>query len=213
MDGVIVNSTQYHYLTWKKIAKQLDVVFTEKDNEQLKGITRIEALKKIVSWSGTEISTNDFNELMRAKNDYFSIYIESLSEKDLLPGVKNALDFLQLHKIKIGLGSSSRNAVPILEKLNLISYFQVIVDGTTTLNSKPDPEVFLKGCDALTVSPEQTVVFEDSTAGITAAKKAGMTAVALGDASLFKQADFCYPDFTAIDSRTLSALFSTTYPS
>ena len=208
LDGVIVNTAKYHYLAWKKTAKHLGYDLTPSDNEQLKGISRADSLDKIIEWSASKVSEQEYKDLMQAKNNDYLIYIESISNEDTLAGVQEALDFLQAHGIKIGLGSASKNALPILDKLNLTSYFQTIVDGNHVSRSKPDPEVFIKGCQALNARPEQTVVFEDATAGIAAAKKAGMTAVALGDKALFHQADFCYPDFTTIDAKELTKLFS-----
>ena len=113
-----------------------------------------------------------------------------MNEKDILPGISEGLRFLKEKGVRIGLGSASKNAVLILEKLNLISFFEVVIDGNQVSKSKPDPEVFLKGSNALNVIPSECIVFEDATAGIEAAKKAGMTAIAFGNPSEFVAADF-----------------------
>ncbi|MDC3133042.1 beta-phosphoglucomutase [Flavobacteriaceae bacterium] len=208
LDGVIVDTAKYHFFAWKKIAKELDYELTEAANEQLKGISRVDSLKKIIDWSGVAVSERRFQDFMQIKNDDYLKFIEDINESDILPGVRDALDFLRENRIKIGLGSASKNAVPILDRLSITPYFKTIIDGNSVSRSKPDPEVFLKGAKALNVSPNQTVVFEDSTAGIIAAKAGGMTGVALGETKLFKNADFCYPDFTAINSQELMRLFS-----
>ena len=207
LDGVIVDTAKYHFLAWKKIAKELDYELTEIANEELKGVSRVDSLKKIIDWSGVAVSETRFQDFMQIKNDDYLKFMEDINESDILPGVKHALDFLRENTIKIGLGSASKNAVPILDRLSITPYFETIIDGNNVTQSKPDPEVFLKGAKALNVPPNQTVVFEDSTAGIIAAKAGGMTGVALGEAKLFKNADFCYPDFTAINSRELMRLF------
>ena len=95
----------------------------------------------------------------------------------------------------------------IFQKLQLMDYFEVIIDGNIVIKGKPDPEVFLKGCSALNVPKDRCIVFEDAFAGILAAKEAGMTAVALGDKKFFSNADFCFSDFTQLNIKVLSNLF------
>ena len=207
LDGVIVDTAKYHFEAWYKLAKQLGYVLTEADNEKLKGISRADSLTKILAWAETTVSEQEFKALMGRKNDDYLQFIQKISPDDVLPGVLEALRFLKTQGIKIGLGSASKNAVLILERLRLTPYFEIIVDGNHVSKSKPDPEVFLKGCVALGVAPEDTVVFEDANAGVAAAKAAGMTAIALGNPENFEGADDCYPDFKALNQSELSRLF------
>ena len=207
LDGVIVDTAKYHFLAWKKIAAQCGYELTLQDNEQLKGVSRPDSLNRILEMAGTRLDETTFESYLHQKNKDYLQLIQEVTPEDILPGVQAALNFLKLNKVKIGLGSASKNALIILEKLQITSFFEVIIDGNSVQQGKPHPEVFLKGSNALGEAAEACVVFEDSQAGIDAAKAAGMTAVALGDAELFENKDYCYPDFEALDEVVLQTLF------
>ncbi|MDC0514293.1 beta-phosphoglucomutase [Flavobacteriaceae bacterium] len=207
LDGVIVDTAKYHFLAWKKIAAQCGYELTLQDNEQLKGVSRPDSLNRILEMAGTRLDETTFESYLHQKNKDYLQLIQEVTPEDILPGVQAALNFLKLNKVKIGLGSASKNALIILEKLQITSFFEVIIYGNSVQQGKPHPEVFLKGSNALGEAAEACVVFEDSQAGIDAAKAGGMTAVALGDAKLFKNMDYCYPDFEALDKVVLQTLF------
>ncbi|MGD1980431.1 MAG: beta-phosphoglucomutase [Flavobacteriaceae bacterium] len=207
LDGVVVDTAKYHYLAWREIASKFDYDLTEKDNEQLKGVSRIESLKLILEWANVSLEKEKFNLLLAEKNNTYLGYIETLGPEEILPGIKEGLLQLQENKIKIGLGSASKNAKIILDKLELTSFFGAIIDGNQVEKGKPNPEIFLKGAAALQVAPEKCVVFEDSVVGIQAAKAAKMTAVALGIPDSFSQYDYCYTDFTPLTANGLAQLF------
>ena len=207
LDGVIVDTAKYHFLAWKKIAKNIGYDLTHEDNEQLKGVSRQDSLNIILDLANVTIDLEVFNHFLIQKNDDYLLLIQSISPNDILPGIFEALTFLKDREIKIGLGSASKNAKIILQKLQLMDYFEIIIDGNIVIKGKPDPEVFLKGCNALNVPNDRCIVFEDAFAGIIAAKKAGMTAIALGDKKFFSNADFCYSDFTKLNVKVLSNLF------
>jgi len=207
LDGVIVDTAKYHFLAWKKIAAQCGYELTLQDNEQLKGVSRPDSLNRILEMAGTRLDETTFESYLHQKNKDYLQLIQEVTPEDILPGVQAALNFLKVNKVKIGLGSASKNALIILEKLQITSFFEAIIDGNSVQHGKPQPEVFLKGSNALGVAAEACVVFEDSQAGIDAAKAAGMTAVALGDAELFENKDYCYPDFEALDKVVLQTLF------
>ena len=207
LDGVIVDTAKYHFLAWKKIAKNIGYDLTHEDNEQLKGVSRQDSLNIILDLANVTIDLEVFNHFLIQKNDDYLLLIQSISPNDILPGIFEALTFLKDREIKIGLGSASKNAKIILQKLQLMDYFEIIIDGNIVIKGKPDPEVFLKGCNALNVPNDRCIVFEDAFAGIIAAKKAGMTAIALGDEKFFSNADFCYSDFTQLNVKVLSNLF------
>lgn len=207
LDGVLVDTARYHFLAWKKIASELNYDLKEEDNELLKGVSRIDSLKKILSLAEKTIEEPVFRTLLEQKNKDYLSAVTQITPVDLLPGVKEALDFLNERKIKIGLGSASKNALIILERLQITHYFEALIDGNSVRHSKPHPEAFLKGAQALDLVPANCVVFEDSQAGITAAKAAGMTAVALGEYSLFTDMDYCYPDFKALNAELLPVLY------
>lgn len=208
LDGVLVDTAKYHFLAWKKIAAEFDYELTEADNEQLKGVSRSDSLKIILSLGKKTLDEVTFESFLHQKNNDYLNLIQEVTPSDLLVGVKRTLDFLKKSKIKIGLGSASKNALIILDKLQITSYFETIVDGNAVQNGKPHPEVFLKGSKALNVAPEDCVVFEDSQAGIIAAKAGGMTAIALGRPESFSKMDYCFPDFEALDNEKLQILFN-----
>jgi len=207
LDGVIVDTAKFHFLAWKKIAKNIGYELTQEDNEQLKGVSRQDSLNIILDLANVSIELEVFNHYLLQKNNDYLLLIQSISTNDILPGISEALIFLKERGIKIGLGSASKNAKIILQKLQLMDYFEVIIDGNIVIKGKPDPEVFLKGCSALNVPKDRCIVFEDAFAGILAAKEAGMTAVALGDKKFFSNADFCFSDFTQLNIKVLSNLF------
>lgn len=207
LDGVIVDTAKFHFLAWKKIAKNIGYELTHEDNEHLKGVSRQDSLNIILDLANVTIDLEVFNHYLLQKNNDYLLLIQSLSPNDILPGISEALTFLKERRIKIGLGSASRNAKIILQKLQLMDYFEVIIDGNIVIKGKPDPEVFLKGCSVLNVPKDRCIVFEDAFAGILAAKEAGMTAVALGDKKFFSNADFCFSDFTQLNIKVLSNLF------
>jgi beta-phosphoglucomutase len=207
LDGVIVDTAKFHFLAWKKIAKNIGYELTHEDNEHLKGVSRQDSLNIILDLANVTINLEVFNHYLIQKNNDYLILIQSISPNDILPGILEALTFLKERGIKIGLGSASKNAKIILQKLQLMDYFEVIIDGNIVIKGKPDPEVFLKGSTALNVPNDRCIVFEDAFAGIIAAKKAGMTAIALGDKKFFSNADFCFSNFTQLNIKVLSNLF------
>jgi len=202
LDGVIVDTAVFHFQAWRRLAQKLGGDFTEEQNEQLKGVSRVDSLKKIIEWTGATVSDEEFQTLMVEKNEWYLELVQGLGPQDALPG---ALDFLQTaydQGIKIALGSASKNAPMILEKLGITPLFTAIIDGNNVVNGKPHPEVFLKGAEALGLEPSECVVFEDSIAGVQAAKTGGMSSVGIGDAETL-QADI---HFTALGETTPEAL-------
>lgn len=208
LDGVIVDTAKFHFLAWKNLAESLDISFSEEENEQLKGVSRVKSLEKILDWGNKTISEENFNSLMAKKNEEYLSFVDDMSEKDILPGVLNTLNYLQENNYPIALGSASKNARRILSKVGLNSYFDHIVDGNEVSKAKPDPEVFLKGCQLLEVEPRSAIVFEDSRAGIQAANIASMTSVGIGDESVLNEADFNFTGFTEITNDVLQELIN-----
>lgn len=182
LDGVLVDTAKYHYLGWKKLAGRLGFTFTEAENEALKGISRMEALELLLEVGKMKevFSAEEKEALAAEKNQYYLEYVGSLTEKDLFPGVIQLFERMKAEGIYIALGSASKNAGLILEGLHIKEYFDCIVDGNLVKKAKPDPEVFTLSADRLGIPYNRCVVFEDSSAGILAAKTAGMTAVGIG---------------------------------
>ena len=180
LDGVIVDTAKYHYLSWKKLAENLGFEFTEEDNEQLKGISRMASLNIVLKTGGVIISEKEKEELCVQKNDWYIDFIGHLNQSELLEGIGPLLNQLKANNIKIALGSASKNARMVLDKLEITDLFDVVVDGNDVTNSKPDPEVFLKAAEALDLSPEECVVFEDAEKGLEAAIAGNFKCIGIG---------------------------------
>lgn len=206
LDGVIVDTARYHFLAWQKLAQTLGIPFTHEQNEQLKGVSRVRSLEKILAWGGLELSETEFNALMAQKNEDYLAYIDAMTAEEILPEVPRVLEFLRQRNQRITLGSASKNARAILEKVSLLDYFEVIVDGNSVSKAKPDPEVFLKAADGVGVAYSDSIVFEDSLAGIQAANTAGMYSIGIGDPTVLDQAQVVYADFTQLTDSKLETL-------
>jgi len=203
LDGVIVDTAYYHYLAWQRLADELGFSFTEKDNEGLKGVSRMQALDILLELGGLNFSEREKLDLAARKNRWYVAYLETLDESHILPGAAAFIADARKMGIKIALGSASKNARTILEKLQLQSSFDAIVDGTMTTRAKPDPEVFQLGASMLEVSPKQCVVFEDAQAGIEAALSAGMIPVGIGRAENLKGAALVTPNLEPYTAESL----------
>jgi len=206
LDGVIVDTAKYHFLAWKNLANGLGIHFTETENEQLKGVSRVRSLEKILAWGDKTISKDHFMRLMAEKNSEYLAYIDKMDASELLPQVKKTLKYLKDKNQGIALGSASKNAKYIMEKVEITSYFDAIVDGNDVSKAKPDPEVFLIAAEGLQAAPEDCIVFEDSVAGIQAANVAGMISIGIGKASVLHEAKYVFKDFTEISESFFNQL-------
>lgn len=206
LDGVIVDTAKYHYLAWKKLANELGFEFTKEQNELFKGVSRKRCLEILLDIGKVKATQENFDRWMIEKNEDYLSYIADMDASEILPDVPRVLDYLKDKKIPMALGSASKNAKPILEKMGLLSYFDALVDGTHVTKAKPDPEVFLIGAAKLDTKPENCIVFEDAVAGIEAANKAGMISIGIGDAGTLHEADYNFKDFTEIRIEFLEGL-------
>jgi len=206
LDGVIVDTAKYHFLAWQKISDELGVEFTPEHNEKLKGVSRVRSLDIILELGSINASQHDKEAWLKQKNEDYLRYIENMDEREILSGVMNILQYLKEKNQPIGLGSASKNARPILEKVGILHYFDQIVDGNDVTNAKPDPEVFTRVADLLGVAYENAIVFEDSVAGIQAANIAGMTSIGIGDKNILREAQYIFPDFVHIDPAFIAGL-------
>lgn len=208
LDGVIVDTAKYHYLAWKKIASELGIEFTHEHNELLKGVSRVRSLDIILGLGNVNASQEQKDQWLIQKNEDYLSYLVDMDQSEILPGVMTVLEFLKANQQPIALGSASKNARPILEKTGILSYFDAIVDGNDVSNAKPDPEVFLQAAQKLGISNENSIVFEDSVAGIQAANIASMTSIGIGEANILNEAKFNFQDFTYIDEAFLNSLIN-----
>ncbi len=190
LDGVIVDTAKYHYLAWKNLANDLGFEFTEKQNEQLKGVSRVKSLEILLKIGSIELSENKKQELLAEKNKEYLEYVNTMTSNEILPGINQLLNYLEEKNIKFALGSASKNAPLILEKVGLFDKFTAIVDGNDVSKAKPDPEVFLIAAKKLNKNSNNCIVIEDALAGIQAANIAGMISVAIGDKKILHEADF-----------------------
>jgi beta-phosphoglucomutase len=203
LDGVITDTAHHHYESWKYIAEKLNFELTPAHNEQLKGVSRADSLDKICNWANASLPAEERHAWLDEKNAVYLSRIAELTDSDILPGVTEFLDHLETRNILLAIGSSSKNAPFILEKLGLINRFEVISDGNSVTHSKPAPDVFLNAAAELGVTPEHCIVFEDAASGIQAALAAGMTAVGLGDVNELASAHLI---FSSLEGLTLDQI-------
>lgn len=189
LDGVLVDTAVYHYQAWLRLAKSMGFAFSEKQNEELKGISRMDSLDKILGWGNITLSNTEKLASATKKNDWYVEMINKITPDEVLSGALSFLSSAHQAGFKIALGSASKNSAIILEKTKIAHFFDAIVDGNSVSKSKPDPEVFLKGASLIGLAPEECMVFEDAAAGIKAAKTAGMKAIGIGDEQILLEAD------------------------
>lgn len=191
LDGVIVFTDRFHFQAWKRLADNMGIYFDDKINNRLRGVSRRDSLEIILErYEGKRLSTEKKQEMMEEKNRIYRTLLASMSPEDVSAEVRTTLKKLRSAGYLLAIGSSSKNARFILEKVGLLDAFDAISDGTNITNSKPNPEVFLKAAEYLGVQPEECTVVEDAFAGIDAAKAAGMKAVGIGDAKEYERADY-----------------------
>ena len=183
LDGVICFTDKYHYLAWKKMADGMGIYFDETINNRLRGVSRMESLEIILERCNKELTQEEKQALAEEKNKTYVELLGQMTEKDLSSEVKETLDSLRKSGLKLAIGSSSKNAKFILERLGLKDYFDAVSDGTNISKSKPDPEVFIKAAEFLHMAPVDCLVVEDAKAGVEAAKAGGFDSAGLGEAA------------------------------
>ena len=183
LDGVICHTDEYHYQAWKVLADKLDTYFDREINNRLRGVSRMDSLEIVLErYTGESLSQERKVELATEKNEIYRQLLAQMSPKDLSAEVADTLNKLREMGLKLAIGSSSKNAPFILERIGLGSFFDAISDGNNITKSKPDPEVFLKAAEFLGLTPETCLVVEDAEAGVDAAIAGGMDAAAIGAA-------------------------------
>ncbi len=195
LDGVIVDTAVYHFQAWRRLANQLGFDFTEHQNEQLKGISRMESLDLILSWGNVTLSQEEKNHWAKLKNDWYLELVKVMTPSEILPGVEDFLKTLKQNGIKIALGSASKNSQLILERIDMLHYFDAIIDGNVITMGKPHPQVFLLGAEAVNCQPAECTVFEDAVAGVQSGKAAGMRVVGVGEQNILHEADYVIKGF------------------
>jgi len=199
LDGVITNTEDYHFDAWKSICLILNYDLSTEKNEELKGVSRSECLDKILKWANLSLDSKEFNKLLNTKNELYLKKISNINSSNIINGVYDFIQNAKQEKHSIALYSSSKNAKFILNKLNLYSYFDAIVDGNSVKASKPDPEGFILASKLTKSNPEDCVVFEDSEAGIIAGNKINMTTIGIGISNKLNIANKVYKNFEEIN--------------
>lgn len=182
LDGVITDTAEFHFLAWKQLADEEGIAFTREDNEQLRGVSRRESLKRMLK--GRLIDETTAEAWMVRKNVYYRKLLETITPADVLPGVTRFLDEAKGAGLVLGIGSASKNARDVLTMLKLIDYFDAIGDGYSVVNTKPAPDLFVWVAGRLNFPPNQAVVFEDAEAGVDAALAGGFFTVGIGSANV-----------------------------
>lgn len=190
LDGVICHTDKYHYQAWKKLADELGIYFDETINNRLRGVSRMESFDIILERYEGEMSPEDKEKYAAQKNELYRELLGNMTTEDLSEEVKNTLDALRDMGLKLAIGSSSKNAGFILERLGLDGYFDAVSDGNNISRSKPDPEVFVKAAEFVETAPADCLVVEDAKSGLEAAIAGGMDCAAVGDAVLSGLADY-----------------------
>lgn len=198
LDGVLVHTDCYHYLAWKQIAGEIGVPFDEKVNDRLRGVSRRESLDIILENCMEKPEEAEITRLLEKKNSIYRKLLEQLTPESVEASVRDTLEWLRREEIPAAVGSSSKNTEYILERTDLVRYFDAVADGNMITRSKPDPEVFLKAAELISVNPEDCIVVEDAVAGIQAAKSAGMYAVGIGEAAAYSGTDYGIRNLTEL---------------
>jgi len=196
LDGVLTDTAEYHYLGWQKLADEEGLPFDRQANEALRGVSRRESLLLIVG--NKQYSEVQLQEMMDRKNRYYTEFIQNISPADLLPGALTLLEELRQAGIKIAIGSASKNARPVVEKLGIANRIDVLADGYSVERPKPAPDLFLYAAKQLGLEPVQCVVIEDAAAGIEAALAGGMWAVGLGPVERVGAAHVVFPSLANV---------------
>lgn len=199
LDGVLVSTDECHYQAWKRMSDEENIPFDRTINERLRGVSRMESLDIILEKSNKDYSSTEKTEMATRKNNYYVQLIQSLTSDDLLPGALHTVKTLKANGIKIAVGSSSKNAPTLLQRLGIEDIFDAVAEGNDISRSKPDPEVFLLAASRMNIPPENCLVVEDADSGIEAAKRAGMKTLGVGAAKNNPQANISAGSLKDID--------------
>jgi len=205
MDGVLVDTARYHFLSWIKLAEQLNFELPHKVDEELKGLSRMKSLDIVLKAGGITAREEEKEEFCRLKNEWFLQSLVGVGDI-ILPGVTDFLQLLKELEVPLAVGSASENPKFILKELKMTDYFVSIVDGLMVRQTKPDPEVFLNAARDLQCSPAKIIVFEDSVKGLTAAKAGGFNTVGMGSPDILKEADLVLPNLQGVGLEEITSV-------
>ncbi len=197
LDGVLTDTSEYHYKAWKRLADEEGIPFTHQENDEyLRGVSRRESLMYIIR--GRNYSEAQIQEMMDRKNRYYNEMITSMSPQDLVAGGRDLLSEIRNAGIKVAIASGSKNCRLVLEHLDIMSYLDGIADGYSVVNSKPAPDLFVYAAGLVQVPTPACLGVEDADAGIEAIKTAGMQALGIGPEERFHRADKVLPTLASL---------------
>ncbi|MBM7555828.1 beta-phosphoglucomutase [Halanaerobacter jeridensis] len=199
LDGVITETSEYHFQGWKRLAEEEGIEFTREDNEQLRGVSRSRSLEILLGDKIDDYSDEEFQEMMDRKNGYYQSFLDDMDDDDLLPGARELLDEIKERGLKMAIASSSRNAKRVLNSLDISDEFDAIADGHSVEDAKPAPDIFLHAAKEIGLKPEECVVLEDAESGIDAAIAAEMIAVGVGPEERVGHGDYRFDSTADID--------------
>ncbi len=197
LDGVLTDTSEYHYKAWKRLADEEGIPFTRQENdEHLRGVGRRDSLMYLLR--GRKVPEEQIQAMMDRKNRYYTEMITSMSPQDLVAGGRDLLREIRDAGIKVAIASSSKNCRTVLERLDIMSFLDGIADGYSVVNSKPAPDLFVYAAGLVqTITPDCLGV-EDADAGIEAIKTAGMQALGIGPKERFHRADKVLPTLASL---------------
>ena len=207
LDGVLVDTARYHFLAWKRLSDSLGFEFTEKNNEQLKGVSRMTSLEILLAIGNINVNQQEKERLATKKNEWYVDYISNLTPDDILPGSVELIEELSSNGIRSAVGSASKNARLILDKLSLTSLFDVIIDGNKVTKAKPDPEVFATAAKEMRLRHDEVIVLEDAVSGIEAAGRAGMKSIGIGEKEILHMADYVVSGLNELNYKKLINIY------
>jgi len=196
LDGVLTDTAEYHYRGWKRLADEEGIPFTREDNEHLRGIPRRESLMLILK--GRTYPEEKIQEMMERKNNYYLEFIREVGPKDLLPGARELLEEIRQAGLKSALGSASKNAPDVIQRLGIADLLDAISDGNSVERQKPAPDLFLHAARQLNLTPDECVVIEDAAAGIEAARVGGFHSLGLGPRERVGGADVVFDSLKGV---------------
>lgn len=208
LDGVIVDTATYHYKAWKRLANEMGFDLTEKQNEQLKGVSRMKSLDILLQIGNVTLSDKEKAKQAERKNQWYRAYIKEMKPEDIFAGTLRLMDELKREKVKIAIGSASKNARTIIERIQIESFLETIIDGNKITRAKPDPEIFLLAAHEMKANPENCIVFEDAQSGVQAANRAEMLSIGVGDKNTLSEADFVISGLHEINLSQLQEIFN-----
>ena len=206
LDGVLTETAEYHYRGWQRLADEEGISFDRQANESMRGLSRRDSLLQLLD--GQPHTEEQVQEMMERKNRYYLESIKDISPADILPGAIELLDELRSAGIKVAIGSASKNAKEVIQRLGIANRVDAISDGYSVTNSKPAPDLFLHAADQLGLAPAQCVVVEDAASGVEAALAAGMWAVGLGPSERVGAAHVVLPSLAGVHWTDLLAKLS-----